>query len=152
MDLKYSLTQTFNSNFVAYYRSHVAHANTVGRNFYADHKLLQKIYEDLQGNIDILAELLRSIRAKMPMSLMAVTADSAILDDDCMGDSDELLRLVYIDQQLLIEQYRDLYTTAEEEGMVEIANYAQDRILTHQKFSWMLRSTLEDETEDDYQD
>jgi len=152
MDLKYSLTQTFNSNFVAYYRSHVAHANTVGRNFYADHKLLQKIYEDLQGNIDTLAELLRTIRAKMPMSLMAVTADSAILDDDCMGDSDELLRLVYVDQQLLIEQYRDLYQTAELEGVVEIANYAQDRILTHQKFSWMLRSTLEDEDENDYED
>ena len=39
------IEETFAANFVAYYRSHAGHINIVGRNFYQDHKLLQKIYE-----------------------------------------------------------------------------------------------------------
>ena len=37
------LTQVFNDNFMAYFRSHVAHVNTMGRNFASDHALLGRI-------------------------------------------------------------------------------------------------------------
>ena len=47
-ELKICLQETFAGNFVSYYRSHVAHVNIQGRNFYQDHKLLQKIYEYFQ--------------------------------------------------------------------------------------------------------
>ena len=45
------LEETFAANFVSYYRTHVAHVNIQGRNFYQDHKLLQKIYEYFQDNL-----------------------------------------------------------------------------------------------------
>ena len=50
------LIQVFNDNFTAYFRSHVAHVNIMGRNFLSDHKLLEKVYEDLQEQIDSIAE------------------------------------------------------------------------------------------------
>ena len=70
------LTQVFNDNFVAYYRSHAAHANIVGRNFASDHQLLGGIYESLQEQIDTIGELLRSLYDYMPCGIEEVLQNS----------------------------------------------------------------------------
>ena len=141
--LQLVLEETFAANFVAYYRSHVAHVNIVGRNFASDHKLLKKIYEDLQDNIDSLAELLRTIGAKMPNDIATVLQISPFLDDPTEGDADELLQLVLDDQDKLIDLYKELDQAANEAGDIDISNFAQGRVGDHAKFRWMLRSTLE---------
>lgn len=138
------LTQVFNDNFVAYFRSHVAHVNIVGRNFQSDHELLGGIYEDLQAQIDILGELLRSIDEFMPNDIYGVLDTSEITTDAIEGKADVLLSRVYDDLVALKECYEELMTVSDEEGHKEIANYAQDRILALAKFIWMLKSTLED--------
>jgi len=142
MTLIDQLTTVFNSNFVAYYRSHVAHVNTQGRNFYSDHKLLQKIYEDLQSNIDTIAEFLRTLDEPMPVSLDAVLRGSDIADQDQTGTADQLLMSVAGDVVDLVGLHRDLIRAATEADQDQIANYAQDRITTLERFLWMLRSTL----------
>jgi starvation-inducible DNA-binding protein len=143
MHLKDSLEQVFATNFVAYYRAHVAHVNVTGRNFVSDHKFLQKIYEDLQENIDTLAEKLRTIQEFMPDSIAQVLSLSSRDDDAVMGSSDELLQLVLDDQLQLIELYRELVMAADDEDHDEIANYAQDRLAIHERFVWQLTSILE---------
>jgi starvation-inducible DNA-binding protein len=144
MKLQSQLEQTFATNFTSYYRAHVAHVNVVGRNFVSDHKLLQKIYEDLQGNIDTLAEKLRTIRAEMPRNLDAVAELSVNPTTEVRGDSQDLLTLVRNDQETLCDEYLDLMLAAEADGHPEISNYAQDRLTVHRKFIWMLDSTLDE--------
>ena len=141
--LQLILEETFSANFVAYYRSHVAHVNIVGRNFASDHKLLQKIYEDLQENIDSLAELLRTIGAQMPNDIATVLSISPFRDDPTEGDADELLQLVLDDQEKLMDLYKELDQAANEAGDIYMSNFAQGRVGDHAKFRWMLRSTLE---------
>ncbi len=136
------LTQVFNDNFAAYFRSHVAHVNIVGRNFHSDHELLGGIYEELQGQIDILAELLRSLKEFMPASLQDVMLDSTMPTDAMEGTSDELLALVRDDLDTLKGCYEELMIVADAEGHEEISNYAQERILALAKHLWILDSTL----------
>jgi DNA-binding ferritin-like protein len=136
------LTQVFNNNFVAYYRSHVAHVNILGRNFYSDHKLLQKVYEDLQGQIDTLAELLRSIDDYMPCEIQDVLNQSEIGTGIFEEDADGFLHGVKDDLELLKGSYEALMAVAEKEGHEEIANHAQERILQLAKFIWMFDATL----------
>ena len=50
MNTSQQLTQVFNDNFVAYFRSHTAHINITGRNFRSDHKLLLQLLLLLQHN------------------------------------------------------------------------------------------------------
>lgn len=137
------LTQVFYDNFVAYYRSHLSHVNVTGRNFTADHQLLGGIYESLQEQIDTIGELLRSLYEFMPDSIDEVIQNSHLSITGLSGDSTELLSAVYDDIEHLKGEYEDLIRIAEEEGHDEIANYAQDRVLTLSKQCWMLRSTLE---------
>lgn len=137
------LEEVFSANFVAYYRTHVAHVNIMGRNFASDHKLLQKVYEDLQDNIDKLAELLRTIGAKMPNDLATVLSISPFLDEPVEGDSEELLASVLDDQDRLMDLYKELDVAANEAGDIDISNFAQGRVGDHARFRWMIRSTLD---------
>jgi DNA-binding ferritin-like protein len=146
-NLQAVLEDTFAGNFVSYYRSHVAHVNIQGRNFYADHKLLQKVYEYFQDNIDVLAEKLRTIRAMMPADLATVTTMSAIADSPAVGDSEDLLEQVHECLVAMIDQYVALYEAAEEVNYIDISNFAQDQIAELAKFRWMIESTLDMDTD-----
>ena len=136
------LTEVFNDNFMAYFRSHVAHVNIVGRNFASDHELLGGIYEELQGQIDTIAELLRSLGAFMPDNLMDVIDRSSVSTYSMIGSADELISEVRGDLEQLKGCYEELMHVSSEEGHEEIANYAQDRILALAKHIWMLDATL----------
>lgn len=137
------LTQVFNDNFVAYYRSHAAHANVTGRNFRSDHKLLQGVYERRQAQIDVIGELLRTLQEMMPTDLTEIINNSELPTDAIEGTADELLQMVLDDLEQLRDCYIELEEIAEEDEHDEIANYAQDQILDLNKSIWMLRSTLE---------
>lgn len=136
------LTEVFNDNFVAYFRSHIAHLNVRGRNFYSDHKLLGKIYEDLQGQIDVIGELIRSMGELAPDSIQEVAGGSSVLPLPVTGDADQLLTDVRNDLLQLKICYTELIHIADEEDLLEISNYAQDRVLALEKFVWMIDSTL----------
>lgn len=138
-----ALTQIFKDNFVAYFRSHAAHVNIVGRNFASDHKLLQKTYEDLQAQIDTLGELLRTLKEFMPNDISEIIADSNLSTDAIEGTADELIAEGMEDLEYLATEHRELVGIATEEGEDQIANYAQDRVLALEKHIWMYRSTLE---------
>jgi DNA-binding ferritin-like protein len=136
------LTQIFRDNFVAYYRSHVAHANIEGRNFRSDHKLLQGVYERRQAQIDKIGELLRTLGEYMPCDITEVLLESKIDAGELAGDSDFLLEMIKEDLEYLLDEYRELITIAELEEETQIANYAQEQVLDLSKSIWMLKSTL----------
>jgi DNA-binding ferritin-like protein len=140
-----ALMKVFNTNFVAYYKSHAAHVNIVGRNFGSDHKLLQKVYEDLQAEIDALGELLRTIDAYFPCSLSTAIEGSDIADDltPDFGDGLEYIQQVYDDLETLIEVYLDLEEACDSREYNHIQNYAQDRVRILKKHCWMLGATLD---------
>ena len=142
-----ALLKVFCSNFVAYYKSHAAHVNIVGRNFGSDHKLLQKVYEDLQAEIDTTGELLRTIDSYFPLTL-SETIDGSDIDDNLEPDYDgglDYIQQVYDDLEKLIEVHLELEdATQNERGYNHLANYAQDRVRALKKHCWMLGATLDD--------
>jgi DNA-binding ferritin-like protein len=143
MSTQQQLTQVFCDNFVTYYRSHVAHVNIMGRNFRSDHKLLQGVYERRQAQVDVIAELLRTLKVFMPHCLADIQEGSEISDEPIEGNADELLEAVREDLELLKGCYEELMAVADDEGHAEISNYAQDQILDIAKSIWMLNSTLD---------
>jgi len=143
MNTAEQLTQVFNDNFVAYFRSHSAHLNITGRNFRSDHKLLQGVYERRQAQIDTLGELIRTLGESAPRSIMEILNGSEIEDSEVDGSSEELLGTVRDNLADLKGCYEELMAVAGAEGHEEIANYAQDQVLDLAKSLWMLDSTLD---------
>lgn len=143
--IEQELIKAFATSFVAYYKAHAAHWNVTGRNFYSDHKLLNKIYEDIFNSVDDLAEIARTLKIEVPCVLGNIIADSDVMDtpiyDD--GDGDEYLQAVYDDIEILISTFHALESVTDTTEYSHINNYAQDRVRALQKFCWMLRSTIE---------
>lgn len=136
------LNSAFATNFMLYWQAHVAHVNTVGRNFISDHQLLGEIYEDAQENIDDLAEFLRIMGEDMPTKLEIVLAKSEIADTTKIQADTGYIKTVYAAVECMIELYRELYEACEEEKYYALGNFVQDRLLTHEKQCWKLRSIL----------
>lgn len=136
------LTQIFKDNFVAYFRSHVAHVNITGRNFRSDHKLLEGVYTRRQEQIDRIGELLRSLNEYMPCDLAELLLDSELDTGMLSGDSDFLLEMIKGDLEHLTDEFRELIVIADSEGEEAISNYAQDQVLDLTKSIWMLEATL----------
>jgi DNA-binding ferritin-like protein len=136
------LTQLFKDNFVAYFRSHVAHVNITGRTFQSDHELLGGIYEARQAQIDFIGELLRTLGEYMPCDISEVLTDSQFGTDELSGSADFLLEAVKEDLEFLANEYRELIVISELEDETQIANYAQEQVLSLAKQIWMLDSTL----------
>jgi DNA-binding ferritin-like protein len=143
MTTQEQLTQIFKDNFVAYFRSHAAHVNIIGRNFRSDHKLLEGVYTRRQDQIDRIGELLRGMDEYMPCDISEVIADSRLPIDAIEGKADSLLSDVLNDLETLLIDFKELIDVADSEGYAEIGNYAQDQALDIEKSIWMLRSTLE---------
>lgn len=143
MTVENALQTAFCSNFVAYYRTHQAHANVTGRNFFSDHKLLGEIYEHLQDEIDTLGELLRTLKVSMPATLGEIIMYSEVEDKrtyDYLYDVTE-------DLEKLIEVYETLMEASDKNGYKHISNYAQEQVKTFHKFVWMLEATTGKEYE-----
>jgi starvation-inducible DNA-binding protein len=143
MTTQEQLTQVFNDNFTTYFRSFVAHVNITGRNFRSDHKLLQGVYERRQAEIDVIAELLRSLGEFMPDSLGSILDGTNIMVDAMSGDSDTLLAEVRSDLEELKASFEELIAVADFDGHTEISNYAQEQVLDIAKSIWMLSATLD---------
>ena len=138
-----ALTETFADNFVNSYRAHSIHFNITGKDFYSNHKLLQKIYEDSESIQDDLGELIRALGELAPETIGDIMA-LADLEDSVTGNSaDDLIAHVLAGQEHMIDSYRRLEEIADTEGEKDIGNFAQDRIRQHKKFAWQLRSILE---------
>lgn len=137
------LQNVFRDNFITYYHSHVAHVNVVGRNFEGDHRLLKGIYEARQEEIDVLAEIVRTLDGFMIDHLQAVIVDASMEDTPVRGTADELLAHVRDMLADLVVQYQLLGEAASEEELEHIENYAQEQVMALNKQIWMLNSTLE---------
>ena len=142
-ELEQKLLEVFADNFVSYWSDHSNHINITGRNFYSDHKLLQKIYEDAQDQIDAIGEFIRTIESKVPATITDILELSTI-GEAVAEDADDRLRIVCENQEYMMDRYKELFDIATIMTDQDIANYAADRIRAHAKFKWMLESTIDE--------
>jgi len=133
----------FSTNYVYYTNSHGFHVNVTGPDFYEYHKLLQKVYEDAQENIDAIAEEIRTLQGIVPFNLARITSMSRIKDVDTVPKGLEMMQILLDDTETLCEAIRLAREEAVSQEAFGLVNYLEQRLDDHYKFQWMLRSTLE---------
>lgn len=140
MDLITNLKTLLASSFVLYLKSHRYHWNVTGPNFAEYHEFFGDFYEEIFSSIDTTAEEIRKMGSLSIGSLESFSQFSTIVDDGSSPtamqmfyqlniDNSEVLRILYLT--------RDLADTKNKFGLV---NYLEDRISTHEKHQWMLKS------------
>lgn len=118
------------------------HWNVTGMNFSALHAMFQTQYEDLFQAVDVLAERLRAVGAKAPGTFMQFQKLSDINSEETQTKDTDMISSLISDHTKLVKTATALVAEAQEQKDDATMDIAIERIQTHEKYIWMLKSTL----------
>ena len=138
-----ALRTAFSSEYSFLIKAQDAHWNVQGDEFYQDHLLFERIYEEVQESIDPFAEQLRQCQIFVPSGLEKMRGLS-ILDDFTADDltCDEYKQQLLADSDNLADLFASAFDVAEQRKEHGLSNFLADRQAAHRKHSWMLRASL----------
>ena len=128
------------TSFAFYLKAHNYHWNVEGPHFSEYHKFLGKLYNEVFGAVDAIAEQCRTLDAYVPGSFTRFQQLSSIEDELSVPKGLVMMSRLADDNQRVIADLTSAYTAAEAVGKIGISNFLQDRIGAHDKHGWMLRS------------
>ena len=127
--------------YVLYYQTQACHWNVEGDHFFELHKAFEGQYEDLADAVDELAERLRAIGAKAPVSLKMLLTDSHLVEMTKELSAKEMVKTLYDSHVVLSDKMRQAMDDCESEDPVT-ADLFMQRLHWHHKQIWMLKSHL----------
>jgi len=131
--------------YAFYIKAQNFHWNVEGSNFAEMHGFFEKIYEDVFGSADDIAEFIRTLNAYAPFGLYSLTQYATISDSDMVvGGTDVRLMVLELraSNTSVLESLQAVYRLAEMNNEIGLSNFIQDRIHAHRKHQWMLDSYL----------
>lgn len=128
--------------FTFYLKAHFYHWNIEGINFPQYHEFLNDLYVDVWESVDTIAELIRTLDTYAPGTLGRFKELTSIQESDEVPDAMTMMSRLQSENNIMRASLMTAYNTANDTGEIGIANFLQDRIQTHEKHGWMLRSIL----------
>jgi starvation-inducible DNA-binding protein len=117
------------------------HWNVEGPNFPQYHKFFGKLYKEVDGSIDVIAEHIRAIGAYAPGSLSRFQELTTIEDELNIPEAAEMVKRIGADNDKVLASLTTAYKAAEEAEELGLSNFLQDRIEIHKKHGWMIKAT-----------
>lgn len=140
--LKDDLKVLLGSTFVFYVKAHGFHFNVEGPDFLQYHELFGKIYDDVYGSVDKLGEHIRTLDSYTPGSLARFLELSVLQEQSQIPRAELMIAELEQDNAAMIELLNRVFATADAENKQGIADFIASRLDAHEKWGWMLRSTL----------
>jgi len=135
------LTKIMADTYVLVVKTHGAHWNVQGPNFFGLHAAFEAQYQSLFLAVDELAERVRALGQHVPGSMAKLAALSSIGDIDKF-DSESLVLALRDDHRAIAKQCRDVITAADEAQDSATSDLLIRREQEHDKMAWMLSSQL----------
>lgn len=128
------------STFAFYLKAQNYHWNVEGVNFPQYHDFFGKLYEEVHGSIDVIAEQIRILDAYAPGSLKRFQELSTIMDETSVPSAVIMCQRLQKDNETLLLDLEQAYNEAERTKQLGLSNFLQDRIEIHKKHGWMLKA------------
>lgn len=125
-----------------YQKTHGYHWNVRGPEFFALHTLLEQQYREIWEALDEIAERIRALGELAPQGASAFANLTSIKEGDPEKDAPAMLNELMRDHETLIATTRAALKIADDEGDDVSVDLLTQRLAAHEKFAWMLRSTL----------
>ena len=141
-DIAASLNKVLADSYALYLKTHGYHWNVRGPNFQSLHVLLEGQYQEEWAALDAIAERIRALGELAPQGYAAFANLTSIKDGDPEKSAPEMLNELMRDHETLIATMRAAIEVADEDGDDVTVDLLTQRLGAHEKFAWMLRSTL----------
>ncbi len=136
------LAKVLADSHAVYQKTHGYHWNVRGPEFFTLHTLLEQQYRDIWEALDEIAERIRALGELAPQGASAFANLTSIKEGDPEQDAMAMLKELMKDHETLIATTRAALKAADEEGDDVTVDLLTQRLGAHEKFAWMLRSTL----------
>ncbi len=128
--------------FAMYLKAHNYHWNVEGPNFPQYHDFFGKLYEELHGAVDPIAEEIRSLDAYAPGSFTRFLELTEIEDETNIPMAREMAIKLLRDNDTVLNTLNVAFKLADQFDRQGLADFIAGRIDVHNKHGWMLRSII----------
>lgn len=118
------------------------HWNVEGPDFLQYHELFAKIYEEVYGSVDVIAERVRTLGAYTPGSFTRFAQLSDIEDQVEIPTAKSMVEKLLTDTPVVLDSIMRCYQLAERAGNHGLSNLMAERQDAHAVHQWMLTATL----------
>lgn len=132
--------------YTIYLKTHNFHWNVTGPMFNSLHTMFETQYTEQWNALDEIAERIRALGFNAPGSYAEFEKLSSIKDEpsqDGVPDWKGMVRQLVTGNEALCRTARKALATADKAGDDPSADLITQRLQTHEKYAWMLRSLLE---------
>jgi len=144
MTLAEALGVVLANTFQMYMKAHKHHFNVVGEGFPYYHKFFNKIYEDVYGAIDPTSENIRKLGEKVQFEAEWMLVHSTIQNEITIN-AQAMCQDLYIANNIILDSLMLAFKIADNSNEQGICNFLADRIDSHEKHRWMLKSSMKEQ-------
>ncbi len=137
------LSRLLADTYTLYIKSHNFHWNVTGAMFPALHKMFEEEYLELAEAVDLIAERIRALGFFAPASYSDFSQMTAIKEETHVPDAEDMIRSLITGHETVTRTARAVFPVAERANDQATAEILTERMKTHEKTAWMLRSLFE---------
>jgi len=133
-------------SYTLYLKTHNFHWNVTGPMFNALHVMFEAQYTEQWTALDEIAERIRALGFNAPGSYAEFGRLSSIPEEPGLGDSAdwrEMVRQLTVGNEAVCRTARKVLKGADKAGDDPSVDLLTQRLQTHEKYAWMLRSLLQ---------
>lgn len=137
------LSRVLADSYVLYLKTHNYHWNVTGKLFHSLHEQFEEQYSELAEAVDVIAERIRALGFRAPGTFKKYRELTSIEEDADQPDAMEMVRRLVVGNEQVLRTAREALKPAqkgEDEATIDLLT---QRLNTHSKTAWMLRSHLE---------
>lgn len=137
------LSRLLADTYTLYLKTHNFHWNVTGPQFRTLHLMFEEQYNELALAVDLVAERIRALGHFAPGSYREFGKLSSIPEAEGTPNATEMTRQLVNAHETVIRTARAIFPLASKVDDEATADLLTQRIQTHEKTAWMLRSLLE---------
>lgn len=137
------LSRLLAETYTLYLKTHNFHWNVTGPQFRTLHLMFEEQYNELALAVDVIAERIRALGHFAPGSYREFAKLSSIAEAEGVPAANDMIRQLVEGNETVIRTARSSFPVAEKASDEATADLLTQRIQTHEKTAWMLRSLLE---------
>ncbi|WZV76032.1 non-specific DNA-binding protein DpsA [Burkholderia pseudomallei] len=135
------LSRLLADTYTLYLKTHNFHWNVTGPMFNTLHLMFEEQYNELWLAVDLVAERIRTLGVVAPGTYREFAKLSSIPEADGVPAAEEMIRQLVEGHEAVVRTARAIFPDADA-ASEPTADLLTQRLQTHEKTAWMLRSLL----------
>lgn len=142
-EIAQGLSRLLADTYTLYLKTHNFHWNVTGPMFQTLHLMFETQYTELSTAVDLIAERIRALGFKAPGSYSEYAKLTSIEETVGTPSAEDMIKLLVEGQEAVVRTARGIFPQVDEANDEPTADLLTQRMQTHEKNAWMLRSLLE---------